>query len=275
WGADCIKGPPRVYPRYGDIQGAWASKEPGRHEHIEFEFEEDVYLSELNIYETYHGGAVKKIQAKNLSGKYETVYETPSVKSITSSRIFTPFIERLSFPVKQFKFFLDSTVCGSWSEIDAVELVGTKYNFKAPPEPWALAEDLGNLYNSALFSDVTIRIDQKVFTGHKALLSMRSGFFRMMFCETMKDHTPDSEAIQFNDVNAKAFDTLLYFIYTNKLKPSDDCIFLLEVWRAADLFIVNGLKSLVLLEISKQINANNAVKLYIDSTMCAPIIGKF
>lgn len=35
WSADQILGPPKVYPEYGDLHGAWASEECNLREFIE------------------------------------------------------------------------------------------------------------------------------------------------------------------------------------------------------------------------------------------------
>ena len=35
WPASCVEGPPRVYPKYGDIAGAWAQKNKDAHQYIE------------------------------------------------------------------------------------------------------------------------------------------------------------------------------------------------------------------------------------------------
>ncbi len=67
WSAQCIIGTPKVYPNYGDLQNAWAQASDFHSNHfIELEFPEEVYVTKLNIYETYHAGGVVRIKLKNL-----------------------------------------------------------------------------------------------------------------------------------------------------------------------------------------------------------------
>merc|ERR1711868_87781 len=54
WGAIQVIGEPNVYPRYGDIQGAWAhrSASSGPGEFIEVRVENPLVVSGINVYET-------------------------------------------------------------------------------------------------------------------------------------------------------------------------------------------------------------------------------
>lgn len=57
WEATCIIGPPSVYPRHGDIWGAWAPlRSTGTHEWIEIEFSRPVYPTGILIFETFNPG---------------------------------------------------------------------------------------------------------------------------------------------------------------------------------------------------------------------------
>ena len=63
WEAQCMVGPPTVYPRYGDIRGAWAPlSSRGTIEWLVFGFLEPVFATSVNIYETYNPGAVVEVQ---------------------------------------------------------------------------------------------------------------------------------------------------------------------------------------------------------------------
>lgn len=60
---------------------------------FQVQFHEKVFLSEVNVYETYHAGGTKSIQAKDPSGKWDTIYENTKLECIKQSRIFSPPIK--------------------------------------------------------------------------------------------------------------------------------------------------------------------------------------
>lgn len=50
-----------VYPNYGDLGGAWApSSAGGTLEHFVLEYAAEVSLTGIDIFETYHGGHVRR-----------------------------------------------------------------------------------------------------------------------------------------------------------------------------------------------------------------------
>ena len=72
----------------------------------------------------------------------------------------------------------------------------------APPPPMeSLANDLQLLVNDSRFSDVQFLVDNKTVYAHKAILVVRSDYFRAMFCDRMREassqvtHKAHSETI--------------------------------------------------------------------------------
>lgn len=128
WSAEKVIGPPKVYPKHGDIRGAWASGTKTNNEFIEVVFLEKVYPTEINIYETYNAGGTRKVEAKTDSGTWVTIYEAPKVEVIKASRIFKPPFIDANISINILKITIDCTSANTWVEIDAVELVGTKPN---------------------------------------------------------------------------------------------------------------------------------------------------
>lgn len=57
---------------------------------FQVKFQKKVFLREINIYETYHAGGVKKISAKDMQGNWVMVYKTHRLQNIEKSRIFSP-----------------------------------------------------------------------------------------------------------------------------------------------------------------------------------------
>ncbi|XP_022313504.2 F-box/LRR-repeat protein 4-like isoform X2 [Crassostrea virginica] len=128
WAATQVIGAPKVYPKYGDIRGAWASGSRSNNEFIEVVYEEKVYPTEINIYETYNAGGTKSISAKADNGEWVTLYQADKIEAIKSSRIFKPRLIDANLSVDTLKIVIDCSVAGTWVEIDAVELVGSKAN---------------------------------------------------------------------------------------------------------------------------------------------------
>ena len=59
---------------------------------LQVEFEEEVYIDRVDIYETYHAGAVTRVAAKDDGGSWVTLW-SGEAKVIKSSRIFSPTIQ--------------------------------------------------------------------------------------------------------------------------------------------------------------------------------------
>ncbi len=57
------------------------------------EFETAVYVTAINIYETWNGGGVKMISARTPDGSWKAIWETLSVEVFESARIFSPSIQ--------------------------------------------------------------------------------------------------------------------------------------------------------------------------------------
>lgn len=128
WSANQVVGEPNVYPSYGDLHGTWASKVKDANQFIELEFPEAIYVTGIDIYETYHAGGVKAISGKGESSPWHTLWSTDQVEVITNSRIFSPPLQIPDFSVKYIRIDVDCTASRSWVEIDAVKLKGTMTN---------------------------------------------------------------------------------------------------------------------------------------------------
>lgn len=112
-----------VYPNYGDLHNAWAQGNDFHANHfIELEFPQDVYATNINIYETYHAGAIVNIKLKNkLANSWVSVWQSAvGAINIESSRIFSPDLQKTRFKTNQVRLELDCTAASSYCEIDAV-----------------------------------------------------------------------------------------------------------------------------------------------------------
>ncbi|XP_053390591.1 uncharacterized protein LOC123562101 [Mercenaria mercenaria] len=138
WSANCLAGPPNVYPDYGDRTGAWAPEHIDDKQFLEFKYDEAVYIKGIDIYETYHGGGVTSIQGRDDKGNWKTLWKADKATVIQSSRIFSPKLDLQDFKCKtsEIRLEIDCTACGTWVEIDAVELHGSKKISKGKLSQW-------------------------------------------------------------------------------------------------------------------------------------------
>ncbi|XP_065932790.1 F-box/LRR-repeat protein 4 isoform X2 [Magallana gigas] len=126
YSAKQVLGKPNVYPRYGDISGTWT--QPGnqldRIHFIEVKFPRKLYVSKINIYETYNAGAVVKISVKDGQNQWVDIFSVNHARIIRRARKFSPQIKRFIFPVDELRIEVDCSVARDYVEIDAVEIVG-------------------------------------------------------------------------------------------------------------------------------------------------------
>ncbi|KAK3102862.1 hypothetical protein FSP39_014503 [Pinctada imbricata] len=89
-------------------------------------YAERLQIETIAIYETYNAGAVKKIESLNPSGQWEIIWSTQQVRLITSSRIFSPNIQRKKYPTDSIRITVDCSLSASYVEIDAIKITGIR-----------------------------------------------------------------------------------------------------------------------------------------------------
>ncbi|XP_062566000.1 uncharacterized protein LOC134228358 [Saccostrea cucullata] len=124
YSAKQILGKPNVYPTYSVNALAWMPRSFDANQYIELKFPEKIWLTHVNIYETYNAGAVTRILAKNEEKRWIEIFRAPYAHLVKKSRIFSPQIKRVDFPVNELRIEVDCTVSGTYVAIDAVEIVG-------------------------------------------------------------------------------------------------------------------------------------------------------
>ena len=82
----------------------------------------------------------------------------------------------------------------------------------------SLSSNLGDLFQSTDFSDVTIEVGIKRFPAHKAILSARLPYFKQLFESGTEE--AESGRVQIKDAPALFFEQVLEFLYTGK-PPKD------------------------------------------------------
>lgn len=78
-----------------------------------------------------------------------------------------------------------------------------------------LSENIGALYLSDEFSDITLIVCGQRFNGHKVILAARSQYFRALLFGGLKESVQDE--IELNGTTLPAFKELLKYIYTGHL----------------------------------------------------------
>ncbi|KAH3727841.1 hypothetical protein DPMN_053786 [Dreissena polymorpha] len=127
WSAQQILGVPDVYPGYANDKWAWAPDVIDANQFLEFQFTTSVYVTKLDVYETFNAGGVKAIRCFDVSEEWITLWSTDKVSVFEYSRIFSPsFTSTISCFSNRIKLDIDCTSADNWVEIDAVRLYGTK-----------------------------------------------------------------------------------------------------------------------------------------------------
>jgi hypothetical protein len=110
--------------RCGDMETAWCPANSEGVEWLEVSFATAVVPTEINIYETYSPGAINKVEVKDETGLYYTVWEGTPAAVEQCPRVFTVSVSGVSVRVNAVRINLDQREGPYWNEIDAVELVG-------------------------------------------------------------------------------------------------------------------------------------------------------
>ena len=60
---------------------------------LQVQFNTEVYPEKIEVYETYHSGAVKRLELMQPNKKWFTIWHTETVQSIKQLRVFSPNFE--------------------------------------------------------------------------------------------------------------------------------------------------------------------------------------
>lgn len=121
---------------------------------------------------------------------------------------------------------------------DSVNISGqaNAVQFKVPD--CRLSDDLGQLYESSQFADVTLACEGREFHCVKALLVARSQVFAAMFEHDMEE--AKHNRVEVKDVDSEVMDQMLRFIYTGKAPDLERMA--AELLAAADKYALDRLK---------------------------------
>ncbi len=124
WSARQATGAPNTL-ECGDTITAWASSSSSGQDWLEVGYSLAVVPSTINIHQSYNPGSIVKVEVKDTSGNYTTVYTASPVLLDTCPYTLSIPVSGISTPVNVVRITLDQSVVQDWNEIDAVELIGS------------------------------------------------------------------------------------------------------------------------------------------------------
>jgi hypothetical protein len=149
------------------VKGWTPKKDNGTIEILEVSFIESVPVQEIQIYESYNGGAVVKIFGRpDAEEPWTKLWSTAEPEIVTEYRVFSPLLDlpKEGFRVKDVKLELDCRRSCKVTQIEGICLIGEKetlHPLKINPKT----------LDMTLFSDATIIVENKRFPVHKMVLS--------------------------------------------------------------------------------------------------------
>ncbi|XP_048337268.2 ARM REPEAT PROTEIN INTERACTING WITH ABF2 isoform X1 [Ziziphus jujuba] len=128
----------------------------------------------------------------------------------------------------------------------------------APPSPYPQVY-LGDQYvNNPTLSDVTFLIEGKRFYAHRICLLASSDAFRAMFDGGYKER--NAKDIEIPNIRWDVFELMMRFIYTGSVDVNLDIA--QDLLRAADQYLLEGLKRLCEYTIAQDISVENVSIMY-------------
>lgn len=142
------------------------------------------------------------------------------------------------------------------------------YKFRLKPisvPPPALVNDFRKLINNPELADVQFKVEGQDAYAHKAILAIRSEYFRVMLCGGMRETSKAShQTIELPNVSYAVFAKVLEFLYTDTVRDVslDTGIQLLI---ASEQFMLDRLKALCEDFIRRDINVDTVIGILVAS----------
>jgi hypothetical protein len=128
WGAIQAAGPPNT-ETCGDHRTAWATIAPNSQGILTLYYPQLVIPTRIVIHQSFNPGFVQHVNIRDVYGDQHTVYTTVPFPSTTCPETLVIDIPDADFAGNTVIVYLDQRgSTGGWTEIDAVQLIGTKYN---------------------------------------------------------------------------------------------------------------------------------------------------
>lgn len=133
-----------------------------------------------------------------------------------------------------------------------------------------IAKSYGSLLENKNSSDVTLVVGDVKFSAHKCILSARSPVFcAMLECDMVEK---SKGTVEINDIQPDIIQLMLEFLYTGKFDKDNDENFINMVdWQrlmlAADKYSLSSLKSVCARNLTRSLNIDNVIDIYILSDL--------
>jgi len=151
---------------------------------------------------------------------------------------------------------------------NGVTVLNDFYKFRLVPvsiPPSVLVEDFRKLMDNEELSDVTFLVENKEVHANRAILAVRSEYFKvMLFTGRMRESQPQQSIIELRDVPYNVFLKVLEYLYTDSVSDLslEISVSLLII---SERFMLDRLKRLCEDSIRRDINSDNVINIYLAS----------
>lgn len=126
WSAGQATGEPNASETCSDNGSAWASATTGTKESLTLIYDTAVIPSEINIYQVYNPGSIVEVAVMNSTTGDKVILPNSAdpVGNTPCPGVFSIPVSDLTDAFDIVTIYLDQSTVASWTEIDAVELIG-------------------------------------------------------------------------------------------------------------------------------------------------------
>lgn len=128
WGAIQAVGAPNI-TTCGDSRFAWSTEQINGQGTLTLYYVQLVKPTAIRIHETYNPGFITRVAIVDNQGQEHIVHEASPALSFQCPFVRIILIEKADYAANSITITVDqSTSTGGWNQIDAVELIGIRYN---------------------------------------------------------------------------------------------------------------------------------------------------
>lgn len=126
WSHEVVRDAPRVYPRYGDLPGAWAPRRRTSHtEWLEVQFSPEVGLVEaIRVFETCAAGSTFALTVRDQEGRERLIWKRPPVRPMSEAQVLEVSLGRPE-RVTSVRAYVTNDQA-TWTQIDTVGLLAVE-----------------------------------------------------------------------------------------------------------------------------------------------------
>ena len=126
WAASQATGAPDT-SECGDFTTAWASEgADSPSEGLELTYRTAVIPQEIKIYETYNPGSIIRVAVGTANSEHTIIWESDPRPNTACPHVLTIPVDGFDQAVNSVRIEFDQSIIGSWNEIDAVQLIGSR-----------------------------------------------------------------------------------------------------------------------------------------------------